>query len=110
MNSLKTIAAALVAGTAVAISMPMMAHADTAVVQQNTQTSVVTGYGNNVRSVSSQTSVKTTTGRANRPVANTGVVQINDQYTDVMGDNNSVTTKNTQQSVIRTNRTNRVKY
>ncbi|PZV17806.1 MAG: hypothetical protein DCF20_05410 [Pseudanabaena sp.] len=109
MNSLKTIVAALVAGTTVAISMPMMANADTAVVQQNTQTSVVTGNNNAVKSTSVQTNRTVTTGRSNRSSGDIGVVQINDQLTDVMGDNNSVTTKNTQQNVIRTNRA-KVKY
>jgi hypothetical protein len=98
MNSLKTIVAALVAGTTLSVSIPVMAQSgDSAVIQTNTQTSVVTGNRNNVRNSNSQSNTTIRNGRGTS--GSTGVVQGNDQYADVYGNRNTVDNVNRQNNV-----------
>ncbi|MEI6328275.1 MAG: hypothetical protein WCP16_03520 [Pseudanabaena sp. ELA645] len=109
MNSLKSIVAALVAGTTLAISVPAMAQSgDSATIQTNTQTNVVTGNRNNVRNSNSQTS--TTIRNRRNTSGDTGTVQGNDQYNDVAGNRNNVGNTNSQTNTdIRNNGTVRIR-
>jgi hypothetical protein len=98
MNSLKSIIAALVAGTTLAVSMPVMANpsGDTGVVQGNTQTNYVDGNGNIVNNRNSQKNTDVRNGRGSR--GDSATIQTNDQLNDVRGNNNRVGNTNSQTS------------
>ncbi|MEI6427990.1 MAG: hypothetical protein WCO45_06305 [Pseudanabaena sp. ELA607] len=93
MNSFQKLSAVIIAAATVGISLPAFAG-DTAVIQDNSQSTVITGNGNSVTNRSSQTNVGVRNGR--RTGGDTGVVQRNNQATDIQGDNNSVSNINRQ--------------
>jgi len=93
MNTLQKISAIIIAATALGGALPAFAG-DTAVIQDNNQTTVITGSGNNVSNRSTQTNVGVRNGR--RTGGDTGVVQRNNQATDIAGDNNTVNNVNRQ--------------
>ncbi|MFN5857195.1 MAG: hypothetical protein ACK456_15095 [Pseudanabaenaceae cyanobacterium] len=96
MKSLQKISLALMAAVTVGGALPAFAG-DTAVIQDNNQTTVITGNGNSVTNRSTQTNIGVRNGR--RTGGDTGVVQRNNQVTDVAGDNNTVRNTNRQTNV-----------
>ncbi len=97
MNTLQKISAIIIAATALGGALPAFAGGDTAVIQDNNQTTVITGNGNSVTNRSTQTNVGVRNGR--RTGGDTGIVQRNNQATDVAGDNNTVRNTNRQTNV-----------
>ncbi len=97
MKSLQKISLIIVAATAIGSALPAFANGDTAVIQDNNQTTVITGSGNSVTNRSTQTNVGVRNGR--RTGGSTGVVQRNNQGTDIQGDNNTVSNTNRQTNV-----------
>jgi hypothetical protein len=74
----------------------MAQSGDSAAIQGNNQTSVVTGNRNNVRNSNAQSSTTVRNGRGTS--GNTGVVQGNDQYSDTAGNRNNVTNENSSKN------------
>jgi hypothetical protein len=95
MTSLQKISAIIIAAATVGVALPAMAQrGDSATIQENGQSTVVTGSGNSVTNRSTQTNVGVRNGRGTS--GNNGVVQRNDQATDAYGNRNVVNNGNTQ--------------
>jgi hypothetical protein len=84
----------IVVGLSIAtLGLSLPAHADTATVVSNNQTTIVTGNGNTTNQTNITSVRNTQTGR--RTTTSTGSVVTNNQSIDVAGDNNTTNQSNT---------------